>query len=681
MGSVERFLTAASYLVSLTAVALATSAPGALAAGLGALTSLNKLREDLTAKVPDLNRRVAEALAEALTRSPGLPREADLLIPQMIEFGALTPAEVMSAGRTADGVCQAMLDKLKDSEHRRDEMKNAFGRVVRPILEDLLNDPKVSDTLRPAFETAVMQTLATIAAQTDKLVQASDRNAKQLGLQTGMLVALARTYAEGEPDDFDSAYRGLERALRTAAEMRTALPSNLGEAVNKVIARVNELNDAGQISQAGAELRKALVEQEEREAEAEAATIILLRQVVDQAILERSVPDATTFTLRLLAREGAPESYFARLCALQHDWYVRGRDKVLKFDLEVALALAREGVDQAAGQDQKALALLALGNVLQTLGTRDSGTARLEAAVAVFKATLHLCPRSRVPLERAKIQNNLGNALWTLGERANDIRRLEDAVGAYRFALEEWTRAESPQNWAMAKNNLGVALKSLGQRADGTAQLEEAIKAFRAALEVWTREGSLHDWAMAKNNLGNALRTVGQREDGTTRLEEAVEVFRAALDGVDRRDAPLEWAGIQNNLGIAMTFLGQKTDDPKLIETAIEAYRAALEERSPDRVPFHWAKTQENIAFAELVRAIWVAPEPAQVHLEAAHAACDRCLEVYHPQASAFYHSKATALLGEIQSARASLDAGVWPPIDSPRQPATIRPRSNGGPL
>ena len=34
-------------------------------------------------------------------------------------------------------------------------------------------------------------------------------------------------------------------------------------------------------------------------------------------------------------------------------------------------------------------------------------------------------------------QNNLGNALWTLGERESGTARLEEAVAAYRAALEE----------------------------------------------------------------------------------------------------------------------------------------------------------------------------------------------------------------------------------------------------
>ena len=88
-----------------------------------------------------------------------------------------------------------------------------------------------------------------------------------------------------------------------------------------------------------------------------------------------------------------------------------------------------------------------------------------------------------MPLDWAMTQNNLGNALRTLGERESGTARLEEAVAAYRAALEEWTRERVPLDWAMTQNNLGTALWTLGERESGTARLEEAVAAYRAALE------------------------------------------------------------------------------------------------------------------------------------------------------------------------------------------------------
>ena len=45
-----------------------------------------------------------------------------------------------------------------------------------------------------------------------------------------------------------------------------------------------------------------------------------------------------------------------------------------------------------------------------------------------------------MPLDWAATQSNLGNALYRLGERESGTARLEEAVAAYRAALEEMTR-------------------------------------------------------------------------------------------------------------------------------------------------------------------------------------------------------------------------------------------------
>ena len=134
---------------------------------------------------------------------------------------------------------------------------------------------------------------------------------------------------------------------------------------------------------------------------------------------------------------------------------------------------------------------------------------------------------------------NLGNALTRLGEHESGTARLEEAVAAYRAALEEQTRERVPLGWAMTQMNLGVALVMLGERESGTARLEEAVAAFRAALEERTRERVPLDWAMTQMNLGDALEMLGERESGTARLEEAVAAYRAALEEQTRERVPL----------------------------------------------------------------------------------------------------------------------------------------------
>ena len=126
---------------------------------------------------------------------------------------------------------------------------------------------------------------------------------------------------------------------------------------------------------------------------------------------------------------------------------------------------------------------------------------------------------------------------FELGERESGTARLEEAVAAYRDALKEWTRERVPLDWAMTQNNLGNALETLGERESGTARLEEAVAAYREALQEWTRERVPLDWAMTQNNLGIALQTLGERESGTARLEEAVAAYRDGAGGIRRASA------------------------------------------------------------------------------------------------------------------------------------------------
>ena len=91
--------------------------------------------------------------------------------------------------------------------------------------------------------------------------------------------------------------------------------------------------------------------------------------------------------------------------------------------------------------------------------------------------------RERVPLDWAGTQMNLGNALRVLGERESGTARLEEAVAAFRDALQELTRVRVPLDWATTQMNLGNALEVLGERESGTARLEEAVAAYRDALK------------------------------------------------------------------------------------------------------------------------------------------------------------------------------------------------------
>jgi hypothetical protein len=100
------------------------------------------------------------------------------------------------------------------------------------------------------------------------------------------------------------------------------------------------------------------------------------------------------------------------------------------------------------------------GVALRNLGSRESGTQRLEEAVAAFRAALTEQTRERVPLKWASTQTSLAVAFRVLGERESGTQRLEEAVAAYRAALTEQTRERVPFDWAGTQDSLGIALGS-----------------------------------------------------------------------------------------------------------------------------------------------------------------------------------------------------------------------------
>jgi tetratricopeptide (TPR) repeat protein len=116
-----------------------------------------------------------------------------------------------------------------------------------------------------------------------------------------------------------------------------------------------------------------------------------------------------------------------------------------------------------------------------------------------------------VPLNWAATQNNLGNALTTLGARESGTARLEEAVAAYRAALEERTRERVPLGWAMTQNNLGDALQTLGERESGTARLEEAVAAWDQCLTVAATEWPPEWVEHVRTNREAALAEIARR--------------------------------------------------------------------------------------------------------------------------------------------------------------------------
>ena len=87
----------------------------------------------------------------------------------------------------------------------------------------------------------------------------------------------------------------------------------------------------------------------------------------------------------------------------------------------------------------------------------------------------------RVPREWAATQNNLGNALRALGQQESGTARLEEAIAAFREALQVSTRERVPLEWAMSTGNQGLAFMLLAERRRDAEMAKLAVQQIEAA--------------------------------------------------------------------------------------------------------------------------------------------------------------------------------------------------------
>src|SRR5262249_45263083 len=72
--------------------------------------------------------------------------------------------------------------------------------------------------------------------------------------------------------------------------------------------------------------------------------------------------------------------------------------------------------------------------------------------IGVLGITRSPSPDDAHSLDWAGTHNSLGFALFTLGTRESGTAKLEEALAAYREALKEWTRERVPLGWARPRS-------------------------------------------------------------------------------------------------------------------------------------------------------------------------------------------------------------------------------------
>jgi tetratricopeptide (TPR) repeat protein len=435
----------------------------------------------------------------------------------------------------------------------------------------------------------------------------AEKVARERDVARGFIYEMANRVAGDAGLDFD----GMKEAVRNAIDIyEKEVAGQLGHTNNEIIvgdalekARVQF--DGGHSGLARATLRRAVekMRREERnrhEDYVEGATALLKRER-DFALASydgEGAARATVLLAETVCRSGEAATIATYLEAEANAIETHGHERRSKVHLAAAIALRSRLLALAATDDESGTAGNNLGVALARLGELESGTTRLERAVAAFRSALEKLQRDRVPVIWAIVQANLGRALLNFGARESQVARVEEALIAFRLAQEELTRERDLPGWAIAQRGLGDALRVLGERELGTALLEEAVEAYRAALELLPRRQLPVDWAITQNNLGNALQAIGERESGPTRLEQAAAAYRAALEERTRERFPFDWATTQNNLGLALGTLGEREGSIARLGEAVQACRAALEEFTPAKAPLSWAASQNNLGNA-----------------------------------------------------------------------------------
>ena len=295
------------------------------------------------------------------------------------------------------------------------------------------------------------------------------REARQANVELRAFTVLARRI-NAEVDDENQALNELTGAVEELLKIKAAAAqgTHLDTLLAATLQRFADLSARGKFEVAANEAATAYGEWEHdeaaRRASASQSGLTLIEANIQQQLLRRDAVTAATWIDRRLAHEREGQAVTAELLFVEIErWYDRGRERGLNLDLAVAIELARGALVRSV-PDERGTALHWLGTALMSLGGREAGTARLEEAVAAYRAALQEYTQARVPLDWAMTQNNLGAALMSLGEREAGTARLEDAVAAYCAALQELTEENSSYYWKGTKENLAIAEQLLKEK-------------------------------------------------------------------------------------------------------------------------------------------------------------------------------------------------------------------------
>ncbi len=168
------------------------------------------------------------------------------------------------------------------------------------------------------------------------------------------------------------------------------------------------------------------------------------------------------------AREAFTKAEFRRRRAAESR-AARGELALTLIDYRAAAEHFRHAAELANGLDADLRTgfLHMMAEALYRQGEERGDNAALRESISAWHEVLRNRPRQRVPLDWAMTQNNLGTALQALGERESGTARLEEAVAAYREALGVLEGAEADHYLSAVRGNLARAERLLDARRRG----------------------------------------------------------------------------------------------------------------------------------------------------------------------------------------------------------------------
>ena len=208
------------------------------------------------------------------------------------------------------------------------------------------------------------------------------------------------------------------------------------------------------------------------------------------------------------------------------------------------------------------------------LGMLETGTARLEAAVATLRELLALEPWPR-HLLRAVVVSLPAVILLDIGERRDDPAAMAEGVALAREAAG-LARRRIAVECCIAWRNLCHCLAVLGRRTGDEALLEEAVTFGRMACDALRPTRYPGQWAASHASLGHALGALGELRRDAAMLADAL----VPLEAAQRSDsAGLPRAGytmLLQNIGGVRLSLGRLSGDAAVLDAAAANLQAAL---------------------------------------------------------------------------------------------------------